>query len=260
LPLADPDFLKNIEDRQRKQNEQITLWSVQQITTAEKAYQSAHGGFGCSLSALGGAGKQPGTKNGAYLYDPQLASGKKSGYIFAISGCDASHFKIVAEPAAPGSGQRAFCSDESGTIRASADGKATTCLSSGEPLQDAPPALNVVGDTISPAQQPSAESGQRAPVAQRIRVSEGVSQTFVNTRVQPVYPADAKSVQGAVVMRAIISKTGDVRSLDILSGPQVLSLAALNAAKQWKYRPYLLNGNPIEVETQITINFTPNGH
>ena len=135
LPLADPDFLKNIEDRQRSQNEQITIWSLRQVTTAEKAYQSAHGGFACTLSALGGAGKQPETANRAYLYDSQLANGKKNGYIFAISGCDGSHYKIVAEPAVPDSGQRAFCSDDGGTIRAAADGKATACLANGEPVQ-----------------------------------------------------------------------------------------------------------------------------
>ncbi len=82
---------------------------------------------------------------GALLYDRELASGKKGGYIFAISGCDGSHYKIVAEPAVRDSGQRAFCSDEGGTIRASADGKATTCLANGESVQQgntlyAPPA------------------------------------------------------------------------------------------------------------------------
>ncbi len=59
LPLADPDFLKNIEDRQRTQNEQTTVWAVREVTTAEKSYQSTHGGFACTLSALGNAGKQP---------------------------------------------------------------------------------------------------------------------------------------------------------------------------------------------------------
>ena len=134
LPLADPDFLKNIEDRQRSQNEQITIWSVRQVTAAEKSYQSANGGFACSLSVLG-ANKLPRREGGAYLYDRELATGKKNGYIFAISGCDGSHYKIVAEPAVPDSGQRAFCSDESGTVRVSADGKATTCLANGEPVQ-----------------------------------------------------------------------------------------------------------------------------
>jgi hypothetical protein len=130
LPLADPDFLKGLEDRQRAQNEQMTMWSVQQVTNAEKSYSSRQGRFACTLSAL----------TSTQLLDPQLASGKKSGYVFAISGCDGSHYKIVAEPAAPDSGQRAFCSDEGGTIRAAADGKATTCLANGEPVQ--PPGID----------------------------------------------------------------------------------------------------------------------
>jgi hypothetical protein len=133
LPLTDPDFLNNIEERQRSQNEQMTIWAVQQVTSAQKTYNSGHGRFACTLTALGTGGKQP--ASGATFFDPELASGKKSGYIFAISGCDVSHYKIVAEPELPDSGQRAFCSDEGGTIRAAADGKATTCLASGEPVQ-----------------------------------------------------------------------------------------------------------------------------
>jgi hypothetical protein len=132
LPLTDPDFLKNIEDRQRSQNEQMTIWAVQQVTSAQ-SYNSGHGRFACTLAALGTGGKQP--TSGATFFDPELASGNKSGYIFAISGCDVSHYKIVAEPELPDSGQRAFCSDEGGSIRAAADGKATTCLASGEPVQ-----------------------------------------------------------------------------------------------------------------------------
>lgn len=127
----------------------MTIWAVREVTTAEKSYQSANGAFACTLSVLGSADKQSETAGRAYLYDPQLASGKKSGYIFAISGCDGSGYKIVAEPAVPDSGQRAFCSDESGTVRAAADGKATTCVSSGETVQDAPPAVGVVGSGVA---------------------------------------------------------------------------------------------------------------
>jgi len=87
------------------------------------------------LSALRGAGKESDAVTHPYLYDSELADGKKNGYIFAISACDASHYKIVAEPAVPDSGQRAFCSDEGGAVRASADGKAMTCLSSGEAVE-----------------------------------------------------------------------------------------------------------------------------
>lgn len=134
LPLADPDFLKNIEDRQRGENEQIVIWSIRSVTAAEKAYSSAQGGYSCTLSGLATGGKGP--KKQVYLYDSQLASGKKNGYIFAISGCDGSHYKIVAEPEVADSGQRAFCSDEGGELRASPDGKATSCISHGDPVED----------------------------------------------------------------------------------------------------------------------------
>jgi len=95
---------------------------------------AAQNNYGCTLSGLAAKGAK-----GAYLFDPELASGKKGGYIFAISSCDASHYKVVAEPAAPDSGQRAFCSDESGTIRAAVDGKAATCLRIGQAVDGAKP-------------------------------------------------------------------------------------------------------------------------
>src|SRR5579864_1346859 len=107
LPLADPDFLKSIEDRQRSQNEQMIIWSVRSVNTAETGYKAANGNFACDLATLGKAGKQASGTSRAYLYDPQLATGKKNGYVFVISSCDGSHYKIVGELAAPDSGQRA---------------------------------------------------------------------------------------------------------------------------------------------------------
>jgi protein TonB len=59
-------------------------------------------------------------------------------------------------------------------------------------------------------------------------------------------------------MKAAISQTGDVVSLDLISGHPMLAPAAMDAVKQWKYRPYMLNGNPVGVETQVTVNFTLN--
>jgi hypothetical protein len=150
LPLTDPDFLKGLEDRQRSQNEQMIIWSVRSVNTAETTYKSANGGFACDLATLGKAGKQASGTSRAYLYDPQLATGKKNGYVFVISSCDGSHYKIVGEPAAPDSGQRAFCSDESGTIRASADGKATTCLSRGEIVNEKAGSDAATGIAIAP--------------------------------------------------------------------------------------------------------------
>ena len=67
----------------------------------------------------------------------ELAGGKQNGYVYALSGCDARHFKAVAEPATPNAGKRAFCVDEDGHVKSSNDGKATTCLTKGE--QAAPP-------------------------------------------------------------------------------------------------------------------------
>lgn len=130
FPLADPDFLKTIEDRQRKKNEQMTVWAMRTIAGEEESYHARRGSYACSLAGLADANK-PSPEGGAF-FDPELATGKKGGYVFAISGCDALHYKAVAEPALEDSGQRAFCTDERGAIRASSDGKATTCLTSGE--------------------------------------------------------------------------------------------------------------------------------
>ena len=76
-------------------------------------------------------------------------------------------------------------------------------------------------------------------------------------RVEPVYPMIAKQagIQGTVVVRALISRTGEIDQVQIISGPAMLGPAAVDAIRQWKYGPYVLNGYPIEVETQITVNY-----
>ena len=77
-------------------------------------------------------------------------------------------------------------------------------------------------------------------------------------KVPPVYPPDAKDqgIQGAVVMAMIVDKQGNVANLRLISGHPVLVPAAIEAVKQWKYKPYLLNQTPVEVETQVQVNFT----
>jgi protein TonB len=77
-------------------------------------------------------------------------------------------------------------------------------------------------------------------------------------KVQPVYPEAAKKahIQGEVVLRAIIGKEGDVENLQVVSGPAELAPAAIDAVKQWKYRPYMKDGQAVEVETEISVNFT----
>lgn len=76
-------------------------------------------------------------------------------------------------------------------------------------------------------------------------------------RIEPRYPAIARQIrlQGTVVLNAIISREGNIERVDVASGPALLAASAKEAVEQWKYRPYLLNGAPVEVQTQITVNF-----
>ncbi|MGA7382899.1 MAG: energy transducer TonB [Terriglobales bacterium] len=96
---------------------------------------------------------------------------------------------------------------------------------------------------------------------QRIRVSQGVTQGMIIRRVQPAYPPLARQarIQGPVVLQAEIGKDGSIQNLRLISGHPMLAPAAIEAIKQWKYKPYILNGEPVEVETTITFNFTLSG-
>jgi protein TonB len=96
---------------------------------------------------------------------------------------------------------------------------------------------------------------------QRIRVSSGVVSGLLVRKVPPVYPPLARQarIQGTVLLQAQISKEGNITNLQLISGHPMLAPAAIEAVKQWKYRPYLLNGEPVEVETQIQVNFTLSG-
>jgi len=80
-------------------------------------------------------------------------------------------------------------------------------------------------------------------------------------RVQPEYPLLARQVrvQGRVVLRAMISREGAIENLQVLSGHPMLIPAAVDAVRQWRYRPYVLNGEPVEVETEVTVNFVLSG-
>jgi TonB family protein len=90
------------------------------------------------------------------------------------------------------------------------------------------------------------------------QVSAGVMAGNILTKVTPIYPQAAKDakVQGAVVLDAVIGKDGTIRSLKLVSGPDELTHSAWNAVSQWTYQPYLLNGQPTEVETTITVNYS----
>ncbi len=79
--------------------------------------------------------------------------------------------------------------------------------------------------------------------------------------VQPQYPTLARQarVQGTVVLRAVISRDGRIENLQVVSGHPLLVKSAEDAVSQWRYRPYYLNNEPVEVETQVTVNFTLSG-
>jgi protein TonB len=76
-------------------------------------------------------------------------------------------------------------------------------------------------------------------------------------KVQPIYPVIAKNagIQGSVVLRALINRQGKIEQVNVINGHPMLVKAAIDAVSQWLYRPYYLNGEPIEVETQVTVNF-----
>jgi TonB family protein len=95
----------------------------------------------------------------------------------------------------------------------------------------------------------------------RVRVSQGVSVGLLIKKVNPQYPADARHahVQGQVVMQVQIDKNGDVEKVSLVSGDPLLAPAAIEAVKQWKYKPYLLNQQPVAVDTQVIVNFTLSG-
>jgi protein TonB len=100
-----------------------------------------------------------------------------------------------------------------------------------------------------------------APSVRAFRTSSMLEGSLIR-RVQPVYPPLARSarVQGSVVLSALISKAGTIENLRVLSGHPMLVAAAIEAVRQWRYRPYILNAEPIEVETQITVSFSLTGN
>jgi len=117
--------------------------------------------------------------------------------------------------------------------------------------------MGATADNKALASISSAPVNVPKPSAQTLRVSQGVMEGLVLKRVQPRYPTQALQmrIQGAVQLQATISKKGDIENLKVVSGDAVLAHAAQEAVKQWKYKPYYLNGDPVSIETQIQVNF-----
>jgi periplasmic protein TonB len=107
---------------------------------------------------------------------------------------------------------------------------------------------SIVGSTAAPP---------KMATPQKLRVSSGVAEGNLLRKIEPQYPPMAKvaHIQGDVLLAATISKSGVIENLHVVSGHPILAQAAMDAVKQWKYKPYLLNGEPVEVETTVKVTF-----
>jgi len=110
-----------------------------------------------------------------------------------------------------------------------------------------------LGQVTSPAQDTASTAEPKF-----LRVGADVAASRLTRRVEPQYPSQAQEpqIQAPVVLQALISKEGDIRELKLISGDSRFADTAMEAVKQWHYQPYLVNGQPVEVQTEITINFT----
>ena len=115
----------------------------------------------------------------------------------------------------------------------------------------------VIGGIISSSVSAVPTLSKPVATAQRVRVSQGVINGLLINRVEPTYPSLAQQarIQGVVLLTAIIGKDGSVQRLQVVSGNPLLAPAAIAAVQQWRYKPFVLNGQPVEVETTITVMF-----
>jgi len=114
-----------------------------------------------------------------------------------------------------------------------------------------PPAAGATQPSASPPASPE-------PRPMRIRVGGNVAAAQIVHQVQPIYPAEAKAahVSGTVVLHVIIARDGSMQKVEVVSGPPMLIQAAVDAVQQWRYRPTLLNGQPVEVDSTVQVVFT----
>ena len=113
--------------------------------------------------------------------------------------------------------------------------------------------LNGLADSIGTAAAPEVRVARAKPLA----ISSGVMAGNRLSGAAPQYPAIARAarVDGTVVLAAIIARSGAIENLHVVSGPPLLTSAAMDAVRTWRYRPYLLNGEPVEVETMVRVVF-----
>lgn len=119
----------------------------------------------------------------------------------------------------------------------------------------------VIGGIVSSTSSVPAAPSLTKPTPQRVRVSQGVSKGQLMYRTEPTYPPLARQarIQGVVVLTAVIDKDGNIQNLQLESGHPLLAPAAIDAVKHWRYKPFLLSGQPVEVETTVTVTFQLRG-
>src|SRR3974390_704296 len=119
----------------------------------------------------------------------------------------------------------------------------------------------IPGGNMIAAAGPAAPPPPKPTAPARIKQGGNVTAASIITQTRPVSPPLARlaSIQGNVVLHGIIDKDGKVAQLEVISGHPLLVQAALDAVRQWRYKPTLLNGDPVEVDTQITVTFTMGG-
>ncbi len=136
-----------------------------------------------------------------------------------------------------------------------------------KPIMKGDKAIPVIGSVMfkfdlgNTAQAENGVPGEVRPATDRptrVRVSSGVAAGLLLSKPAPIYPDDAKRshIQGPVFLHAVIGREGNVSQLDLISGPPELVPAAMEAVKRWRYKPYLFMGTPVEVDSQILVNFT----
>jgi len=120
--------------------------------------------------------------------------------------------------------------------------------------------MGAIPSAAPPPPPPPPPAVKKVETPQRIKVGGNVQSAMIIRKPPPVYPQLAKSarVSGVVHLAAVISKDGTIQELHSLGGPALLIQAAMDAVKQWVYRPTMLNGEPVQVETTIDVNFTLN--
>ncbi len=204
-------------------------------------------------------------------FDPNLNFDRPGRLAMANSGpnTNGSQFFVTEQPFDSGDGHYVIfgqCDDASVDVvkaiarvpRDSNDKPLTPVVLEKVTILDHLPPTAIQVPPVPPPGAATAQAPGAAPPPRTITISPGIAAGLLEERRYPIYPVDAKKagVEGTVVLEAIIGKDGAIRDLNVVSGPDLLQQAAVDAVKSWRYRPYMLNGEPVEVRTKINVIFT----